>query len=105
MLKNCALISLCACACLAGDFITGQGARLVIGQANFTQQDSGASDTLLGGVGGVAYAADTLFVADSNRIGFTPINNRVSSVHPTFRSAFRNRWRRWLRIAGAVRCV
>lgn len=77
MLKYCALISLCACACLAGDFITGQGARLVIGQPNFTAQNSGSSSTLLGGVGGVAYAADTLFVADSNRTGFTPENNRV----------------------------
>jgi hypothetical protein len=62
---------------LAGDFITGQGARLVIGQPNFTAQNSGSSSTLLGGVGGVAYAADTLFVADSNRTGFTPENNRV----------------------------
>src|ERR1700691_1275951 len=77
MLKYYALISLCACACLAGDFITGQGARLVIGQPNFTAQNSGSSSTLLGGVGGVAYAADTLFVADSNRTGFTPENNRV----------------------------
>jgi len=77
MLKYCALISLCACACLAGDFVTGQGARLVLGQVNFTEQTPGASDTLVGGVGGVAYAADTLFVSDSNRLGFTPINNRV----------------------------
>lgn len=77
MLKYCALISLCACACLAGDFITAQGARLVIGQGTFTGQNSGASNTLIGAVGGVAYAADTLFVADSNRVGFTPINNRV----------------------------
>src|SRR3974377_2023934 len=77
MFKYCVLISLCACACLAGDFVSGQGARLVIGQVNFTQQQPGASDTLLGGGGGLAYAADTLFVADSNRLGFTPINNRV----------------------------
>ena len=77
MLKYCALISLCACACLGGDFVTGQAARLVIGQKNFTQQTPGASDALLGGAGGLAYAADTLFVADSNRVGFTPVNNRV----------------------------
>jgi hypothetical protein len=77
MLKNCALISLCAAAALGADFMTGQAARLVIGQVNFTQQDPGASATLLGGVGGVAIAGDTLFVADANRASFTPNNNRV----------------------------
>ena len=77
MFKTCALISLCACVGLAADFVTGQGARMVIGQHTFTSQDPGASDILLGGVGGVAYANGTLFVADSNRTGLTPINNRV----------------------------
>ncbi len=77
MLKYCALFSLCAGVGLAGDFFTGQAARLVIGQTSFTSQISGASDTLLGGVGGLAFAANTLFVADSNKIGFTPVNNRV----------------------------
>jgi uncharacterized protein (TIGR03437 family) len=77
MLKTCALLSLCACVGLAADFVTGQGARLVIGQSTFTAQLAGASDTLLGGVGGVAVANGTLFVADSNRTGLTPLNNRV----------------------------
>jgi uncharacterized protein (TIGR03437 family) len=77
MFKTCALLSLCACVGLAADFVTGQGARLVIGQTTFTQQQPGASDTLLGGVGGVAYANGILFVADSNRLGLTPVNNRV----------------------------
>src|SRR6185312_7225970 len=77
MFKTCALLSLCACVGLAADFVTGQGARMVIGQRTFTEQQPGASDTLLGGVGGVAYANGTLFVADSNRIGLTPLNNRV----------------------------
>jgi hypothetical protein len=62
---------------LAADFITGQAARSVIGQTTFTAQTPGASATLLGGVGGIAYANDTLFVADSNRVGASPINNRV----------------------------
>ncbi|HEY2845317.1 MAG TPA: hypothetical protein VGJ09_16760 [Bryobacteraceae bacterium] len=62
---------------LASDFITGQGARLVIGQSTFTAQQPGASATLLGGVGGLAYANGILFVADSNRTGLIPINNRV----------------------------
>jgi uncharacterized protein (TIGR03437 family) len=63
--------------CSAADFATSQAARLVIGQTSFTSQASGASDVLLGGVGGVAYVNDMLFVADSNRVGATPINNRV----------------------------
>jgi uncharacterized protein (TIGR03437 family) len=77
MLKYCALFSLCAGVGLAGDFFTGQAARLVIGQTSFTSQITGASDTLLGSPGGLAFAGDTLFVADSNKIGFTPVNNRV----------------------------
>jgi len=78
MFKYCALFSLCASVAIAQpQFVTGQAARLVIGQTSFTSQASGASNTLLGGVGGVAVANDTLFVADSNRIGYTPLNNRV----------------------------
>jgi len=77
MLKYCALISLCACVSLSADFSTGQGARLVIGQKTFTSQDPGASDTLLGALGGLAYANGTLFVADSNRNGLLPLNHRV----------------------------
>jgi uncharacterized protein (TIGR03437 family) len=77
MFKTCALLSLCACVGLAADFVTGQGARLVIGQVNFTQQQPGTSATLLGAVGGVAYANGILFAADANRTGMTPVNNRV----------------------------
>jgi uncharacterized protein (TIGR03437 family) len=77
MFKTCALLSLCACVGLAANFVTGQGARLVIGQSTFTQQQPGASDTLLGAVGGVAYANGILFVADANRTGLIPVNNRV----------------------------
>src|SRR5262249_25745541 len=36
-----------------------------------------ASNTIFGAMGGVAYAAGTLFVADSNRLGILPNNNRV----------------------------
>lgn len=77
MLKYCAVLSLCAGLGLAGDFITGQGARLVVGQTTFTSQNSGTSSNLLGSVGGLAFANDTLFVADANRLGMLPINNRV----------------------------
>ena len=63
--------------CQAQQFSTGQAARAVIGQKPFTQQDPGASASLLGSIGGVAYANDTLIVADSNGIGGTPVNQRV----------------------------
>src|SRR5689334_21194559 len=58
-------------------FTTGQAARLVIGQPTFTAQDTNSSDIIVGGVSGLAYAADTLFVADSNRVGSSPNNHRV----------------------------
>jgi uncharacterized protein (TIGR03437 family) len=66
-----------AVAVSAADFTTGQAARLVIGQETFTSQDTNSSATILGADGGVAYAANTLFVADSNRVGATPSNHRV----------------------------
>jgi len=77
MLKYCALFSLCAGLGLSADFITGQAARLVIGQSTFTAQRSGASDTKFGAIGGLAFANDTLFVTDANRLGLQPLNNRV----------------------------
>src|SRR5437762_14254000 len=58
-------------------FTTRQAARLVIGQPTSTSQDSNSSDTILGAASGLAYAADTLFVADSNRVGATPNHHRV----------------------------
>src|SRR6185503_15260601 len=55
--------------------------RLVIGQRTFTEQEPGAAGAarpdLLGGVSGLAYAGDTLFVVDSNRVGASPQNERV----------------------------
>src|SRR5947208_14421836 len=58
-------------------FTTGQAARLVIGQPTFTSQDTNSSDTIIGAISGLAFAADTLFVADSNRVGASPNNHRV----------------------------
>jgi len=49
----------------------------VIGQTTFTSQDSNSSNTILGAASGIAYAADTLFVADSNRVGASPTNHRI----------------------------
>ena len=59
------------------NFSTGQAARLVIGQPNFTIENYGASNTLLGSPSGLAYANGTLWVNDSNRLAATPSNNRV----------------------------
>jgi len=63
--------------CQAQQFYSSQAARLVIGQNPFTNAYPGASDVLLGSITGVAYAADTLIVADGNNIGGTPVNHRV----------------------------
>jgi uncharacterized protein (TIGR03437 family) len=83
MLKTCALLSLCACVGLAGEFVTGQGARLVIGQTTFTSQELGASAKLLGGVGALAFTNGKLFITDSNRLNLTPVNNRVLMMDTT----------------------
>jgi uncharacterized protein (TIGR03437 family) len=76
-MKVISIFLCCAAAVSAADFTTGQAARLVIGQTTFTSQDSNSSDTILGAASGLAYAADTLFVADSNRVGASPSNHRV----------------------------
>lgn len=59
------------------EFVTGQAARLVVGQKPFTEQSPESSDTVLGGVAGVAFANGTLIVADSNGVGASPVNHRI----------------------------
>src|ERR1041385_1372633 len=54
---------------LAADFSSGQAARALIGQSTFTSTTPGATANRIGGISGIAYGADTLFVADSNRFG------------------------------------
>jgi hypothetical protein len=77
----------------AADFINGQAARAIFGQINFTQQDeqapcqdgntvgcfpsNGVTPYIMGAAGGVAYANNTLFVADNNREGALPQYERV----------------------------
>jgi uncharacterized protein (TIGR03437 family) len=58
-------------------FATGQSARLVIGQPEFDAEKDSASQTILGSMTGLAFANNTLFVADANIVGSPPINNRV----------------------------
>jgi hypothetical protein len=73
------LLGLCAapCALFAQEFVTGQAARLIVGQPTFTEQFPGNSDKVLGAAGGVAYGGNRLYVADSSRIGAAPPNHRV----------------------------
>lgn len=68
---------LSASACLAINFTHGQAARAEIGQPYFAAGVIGASQTVLGSASGLAYVNDMLIVADSNRAGASPINNRV----------------------------
>lgn len=64
------------------DFMTGQAARIVIGQVNFTQQDIGTpSQYVLGACSGLAYANNMLLVVDSNHIQASPVQNRVLIYH------------------------
>ena len=63
--------------CQAQQYSTGQAARLVIGQKPFSDDNPGSNAWVLGSVGGVAYANNTLVVADANRVGGTPVNHRV----------------------------
>jgi hypothetical protein len=77
---KCISVLLLSAACLlaqGGSFITGQAARLVIGQSTFTSEDPNSSDTVLGAASGIAFAGDTLIVADANRVGAVPSNHRI----------------------------
>ena len=76
-MKSTFVFLLAAAAAHAAEFSTGQAARLVIGQRTFTEQADGAAQDLVGGVSGLAYANDMLFVVDSNRVGASPQNERV----------------------------
>lgn len=77
-MKWIASLLLSAATCVsAQQFSTGQAARLVIGQNPFTAQEPGTSEKLLGTLGSVAYANNTLVVADATKLGGTPQNHRV----------------------------
>ena len=87
-MKYIAAILLSAGVMCAQNFVTGQSARAVIGQPNFTAQvdptasDPAANGFALGGVSGLAYAGGSLFVVDSNRVGALPDDSRVV-VYPS----------------------
>jgi uncharacterized protein (TIGR03437 family) len=63
-------VFLLACtASQAQDFFSGQAARALVGQQNFSANQPGATASAIGGISGIAYGNDTLFVADSNDMG------------------------------------
>jgi uncharacterized protein (TIGR03437 family) len=77
-MKPLSIFLLSSVAAFAADFLTGQAARITIGQSTFTSQDSGLPSAFqLGAVTGLAYVNNTLFVVDSNHIQADPILNRV----------------------------
>jgi len=77
-MKHLSIFLLSSVVTFAADFLTGQAARITIGQQTFTSQDTGnPSATQVGAVGGVAYANNTLFVVDSNHVQADPVLNRV----------------------------
>lgn len=77
-MKQLSVFLLSSVVALAADFMTGQAARITIGQVTFTTQDSGIPSAYkLGAVSGVAYANNTLIVVDSNRIQADPVQNRA----------------------------
>ena len=80
-MRHLLVLTLLVRVCMAQQFLSGQAARAVIGQPYFTASFPGASQALVGAVSGLAYANDALFVADSNRAGATPVNNRVLIYH------------------------
>ena len=49
----------------------------MVGQITFTVGNNNPSQQTLGGAGGVAWAGNRLYVADSNRAGAGPLDNRV----------------------------
>ncbi len=71
------VIIFCSAALYAADFVNGQAARAAIGQVTFTKADPNSTNAVIGSANGIAYAANTLFVADSNIMGAAPVNNRV----------------------------
>jgi hypothetical protein len=76
-MKGICVFLLSAAAVFAQNFANGQAARAVIGQTTFTAADPNSSNNVIGAASGIAYANNTLFVADDNRLGATPENNRI----------------------------
>ncbi|HEY6391029.1 MAG TPA: hypothetical protein VIX89_07115 [Bryobacteraceae bacterium] len=77
-MKYLSLFLLSSVVALPADFVTGQAARITIGQNTFTAQDTGTPTAYrLGAISGIAVVNNTLFVVDSNRVQADPVQNRV----------------------------
>lgn len=76
-MKCLALLLASAGLVCSAEYVTGQAARMVIGQDTFTSQRPTSSQSILGAASGLAIANDTLVVVDGNRVQADPVNNRV----------------------------
>ena len=77
-MKSFAFLLLSSVFAYGADFATGQAARYTIGQPTFTAQSTGAPSAFqLGASSGLAYANNTLFVTDANRVQASPLQHRV----------------------------
>ncbi len=73
----CAAVAASVSPAAEPQWVTHQGARLVIGQDSFTRQNPNPSREVIGSAAGVATAGDRLFIAEGNRVGAGPVNNRA----------------------------
>jgi uncharacterized protein (TIGR03437 family) len=77
-MKYISLFLLSSIVALPADFMTGQAARITIGQNTFTAQDTGTATAYrVGAISGIAVANNSLVVVDSNRVQADPVQNRV----------------------------
>src|SRR5258708_37013066 len=77
-MKYLSLFLLSSVVALPADFMTGQAARITIGQNTFTAQDTGTATAYrVGAISGIAVANNSLFIVDSNRVQADPVQNRV----------------------------
>ncbi|MCC7496537.1 MAG: hypothetical protein IT160_03090 [Bryobacterales bacterium] len=81
-MKSFAILFFAAALGWSADFTTGQAARLIIGQPNPTAQQDGASSSQVGAPSGIAIGGGTFVLADDNRVGAFPNNNRVLIYPP-----------------------
>ncbi|MBV8834798.1 MAG: hypothetical protein JO108_36860, partial [Acidobacteriaceae bacterium] len=77
------LLPLFAVPAAPAQFTNGQAARAEFGQQAFTTGANGISQNLLGAPSGLAFANGILYVADNNRVGATPNNNRILGFDTT----------------------
>src|ERR1700732_788031 len=77
-MKYLSLFLLSSAVALPADFLTGQAARIIIGQNTFSAQDTGTPTAYrVGAISGIAVVNNSLFVVDSNRVQADPVQHLV----------------------------